>query len=391
MKSNPFTRYFSGTILLIIILQIIYYSTSFRKSPLETDPEFNKQYYLLEKYLSEYDSINKKGGWETIPSGDTLKAGIRSDRVIRLHERLIASNDLKLNSVSVMDSFSRSTEQAVKIFQQRHGLISDGIVEKHTLAALNISTGERIKQIKLNMNRWKEMPAVMDNYYIFINTADFRLEVVEADTVRLEMQVIVGRYYRKTPVIHSVVTGMVFNPYWYIPPGILKNDILPKVKKDSAFIKRMNIRVYESTGETKTKKEINPDDINWKEINTEKFPYQLVQSPGSKNPMGVVKFNIPNKYLVYLHDTPDKKLFERQKRTFSSGCIRISKAKELADYLLRNIPDEKYKNTDSIINSRKTINVDLPEPVKIYIEYFTCWVDDRGKLNFRDDIYGRDK
>lgn len=387
MNTIRISRYLSVAFFFIFVLWIIFSSKPDRILKTEAEPEYHHQYYLLQDYLKEYELIQKNGGWKTIPSGDTLKTGTRNNRVSLLHERLSITKELDKNTISIIDSFDLSTEKAVKFFQKRHNLMADGIVEKNTLAALNISIEQRIKQIKINLNRWKQMPAVMEDYYIFVNTADFSLELVENDSLVLEMKVIVGRNYRKTPVIHSSVTGIIFNPYWYIPPGILKNDILPKIKKDSSFVKRMRMRIYETSPGNKSKKEINPDQINWKEINSADFPYQIVQSPGLNNPMGAMKFSIPNNYLVYLHDTPDKELFEKKKRTFSSGCIRISKAKDLADYILKDMPDV---NTDSIIKSKKTVTVTLATPVKIYIEYFTCWVDENGTINFREDIYGRD-
>lgn len=240
--------------------------------------------------------------------------------------------------------------------------------------------------IEINLERWKRVPVIKDRNYLFVNIADFSIKLIRNDSVLFSEKAIVGRPYRQTPEIFSSVTQIEFNPVWIVPPTILRNDILPILKKDKEYLLRNNIRLFmrDSSG---NRLEISSDTINWKKVNPNTFRYEMIQDAGSQNALGAVKFIFPNPYLVYMHDTPARNLFNEDERAFSSGCIRIDNATLLAPKLLPDWSTEKIKHT---VQSLKNTKVNLKPPVPVIIGYFTCWVNEEGKLQIRNDIYNRD-
>ncbi len=241
--------------------------------------------------------------------------------------------------------------------------------------------------IELNMERWKRVPVIRGRHYLFVNIADFSIQLIRNDTVLFSEKAIVGRPYRQTPEIFSSVTQIEFNPVWKVPPSILRNDILPILKKDKDYLQKNNFRLFmrDSSG---NRLEISPDTINWKKVNARTFRYEMIQDAGPLNALGAVKFIFPNPYLVYMHDTPSRNLFNEDERAFSSGCIRVANATRLAIKLLpEEWTIEKIKQT---LQSVKNIKVNLKPPVPVIIAYFTCWVNEEGRVQVRNDIYNRD-
>jgi murein L,D-transpeptidase YcbB/YkuD len=205
----------------------------------------------------------------------------------------------------------------------------------------------------------------------------------------MEMRVVVGRDYRKTPVFSKKMKYIVLNPYWNIPQKIAVEDILPKVKQNLRYLSRQKIKVFKSW--RKGAPEVNPKTIDWRWLNEENFSFKLRKEPGPKNDLGQIKFMFPNKFAVYLHDTPDRRLFKRSMRGFSSGCIRVEKAMDLATYILRDDPDwSRQKILESLKTSERRV-VRLRNPIPVHLLYLTAWVDEDGLLHFRDDIYVRDE
>lgn len=267
------------------------------------------------------------------------------------------------------------------LFHQQYYLLEKALSDS--------SLKENREQIKINMERWKALPRYLGEHYLFVNTADFRLDAVENDSVVMDMKVVVGRYYRRTPVFRAKLTHIVFNPSWNIPPNILKKDILPEILKDSLFTVKNHIEVFQKDS-AGTRRKIRADTINWKTISLQDFPYELVQEPCAANVLGVAKFIFPNKYNVYMHDTPYKNLFEKTEPAFSSGCIRLSDATGLAIHLLKDEKNWNEKRIKTVIGTGKTFTVFLGKPLEVYVQYFTAWVDTKGKVQFRKDIYNRD-
>ena len=280
-------------------------------------------------------------------------------------------------------------EDGVRRFQARHGLKVDGIVGSKTRFALNVPVEDRIRQIRLNMERWRWLPQELGNCHLTVNTADFKLSVVENEQTIKSIRAIVGKIKRPTPVFSQKITYLELNPYWNIPHSIALNDILPRIKKDPIYLADNKIRVFQNWKEDARK--LNPESINWDAITKKNFVYKLRQDPANSNALGRIKFVFPNEFSIYLHDTPAHNLFKMKRRTFSSGCIRIEKPVELAAYLLQNNSKWNLEKLVAAVNCKKNKIILLSDPIKIYILYWTAWVDKNGIINFRDDIYGRDR
>jgi murein L,D-transpeptidase YcbB/YkuD len=347
-------------------------------------------YIRLKRALMQYRDILQKEGLAALPRGPTLQRGDQGMRVASLRSRLTASGDLDgILAMDDEDLFNEILELAVHGFQRRHGLRVDGIVGPATLKALNVPMEERVRQIELNLERWRWLPHDFGHRYILVNAANFKLDVVENGRIIMTMRIVVGRRFWHTPVFSGQMTYLELNPYWHVPQKIASMDLLPKIKEDPNYLTRQNIRVFQSWDARAP--EIQPESVDWTQITEENLFFKLRQEPGPKNALGRVKFMFPNKFGVYIHDTPAKGLFQRLRRDFSAGCIRIEKPFELLAYLLRSDPRWTREKIIAAINSRETQIVPLPEPIPVHLLYWTAWVDESGKVHFREDIYGRDK
>jgi len=351
-------------------------------------PEY-PAYTSLREALQEYEAIAERDGWPPVPAGPTLHKNDRDPRVAALRARLIASGDLGTNEGADPEILDDQVEQAVRRFQGRHGLVVDGVVGPATLEALNVPVEDRARQIELNMERWRWLPDDLGRRHILVNTADFSLQVVEAEGTVLAMRVVAGRKVSRTPVFSGEVTYLVLNPYWHVPHRLAVRDILPKVKKDTGYLDRQGIRVFESWEELAP--EIPPETIDWSSITKHNFFLRLRQDSGPTNALGRVKFMFPNKFAIYLHDTPSRHMFKRNQRDFSSGCIRVEAPIDLAVYVLRGDPTWTCEEILSAIESGTNRIVWLPEPIPVHVLYWTAWVDREGTLHFRPDVYGRDE
>ncbi|MBI2487172.1 MAG: L,D-transpeptidase family protein [Deltaproteobacteria bacterium] len=346
-------------------------------------------YARLRQALIRYREIADKGGWPALSDGPKMEKGERSERVAVLRRRLAITGDLNEESTNDSEVFDDSLEQGLRNFQRRHGLKADGIVGQATLAALNIRVEKRINQIELNMERLRWLPQNLGSRYILVNLANFELYVAENNQTIMSMRVIVGKPYWNTPVFTAEMTYLVLNPHWNIPQTIFAEEKLPKIKKDPEYFSKDKIKVLK--GWSPKVQEIDPTTIDWSKVTEHNFSYRLRQEPGSGNPLGRIKFMFPNPYHVYLHDTPQKNLFSRTDRNLSHGCIRIEKPLDLAEYVLHLDPAWTPQKIRNSINKGLTQSVGLPEPIPVYLVYFTAWVDDDGSIEFRNDIYGRDE
>jgi L,D-transpeptidase YcbB len=344
------------------------------------------EYEGLRQALQRYRQMAAEGGWPRVPGKTKLAEGSRGPRVVLLGRRLAMEDE----TVSLKgDVFDVELTAAVRRFQYRHGLNDDGVVGPATLAELNVPTADRVRQLEVNLERWRWLPAELGPRYVLVNIASFKLYVVEDNETKLDMRVVVGRPYRRTPVFSNLIRYLVLNPDWLVPEPIARKDILPEIKRDPAYIERMHFTVLKGWGVRS--REIDPSGIDWSRIDPESFPYRLRQKPGPKNALGRVKFMFPNRYNVYLHDTPERKLFRRDRRGFSSGCIRVEHPLELAAYLLRGTSLENLSALRTALDSGMTQTVQLPNPVPVHLLYWTSWVDAQGILHFRQDIYNRDR
>lgn len=343
-------------------------------------------YRRLREALAEHRSVASRGGWPVVPPGPTLRLGDRDRRVPLLRKRLAATAD----RVRDLDSpeFDKPLADAVMSFQLVHGLDVDGLVGSDTTRALNVPVDERIAQITANLERWRWLPLQLASRYILVNIAGFRLEVVDDDRTVMTMRAVVGRPYRRTPVFAASMTYLVFSPYWNVPRSIATRDILPKVRRDPRYLEKQRIRVFRGWADDTP---IDPATIDWEGISRPSFPYRLRQDPGPWNALGGVKFMFPNRFNVYLHDTPDRELFEESSRTFSSGCVRIERPADLAEYLLEDPEVWDHEAIRGAMDRRRELTVRVPRPIPVYLLYWTAFIDEAGAVHFRDDVYGQDR
>ena len=342
----------------------------------------------LEKKLLELEKIKKEGGFVKVETSAALKLNDNKESVKLLKTRLFQSGDYKKNNFDTL--FDKNLYGAIVDFQKRHGLITDGVVGKNTLDKLNIPVDEKIKKIRLNIERVRWMPRKLGQEYLLVNIPEYKLKLFKGEKTELQMDVIVGKQKFPTPIFSHKLSQIVLNPYWKIPQTIVKNEIIPKLVKDSSYLEKENIAVYENWKTSSL--EFDVSNVDWSMylnndlIGTPKdAPMRFIQKPGGTNPLGKVKFLFPNKYTVYLHDTPERKYFNLKDKTLSHGCIRVEKPIKLYDYIVSNNKDiEKSKN----LNEKK---IKLNKKLPIHIVYLTSWVDENNILHFRDDIYNYDK
>jgi len=346
-------------------------------------------YELLSNHLKKYYEIESKGGWPKISQWATDKFDPNDPSLSKLQYRLRISGDLANQKSKDQQNIFSVLETSIRLFQYRHGLEITGRLDSLTLYELNIPVEERIRQLKINLERWRWLPQDLGNPYVIINIPNFELDLIKENKSILQMRVVVGKPYRRTPVFSDKITYLVFNPYWYVPKNIAVNDILPQIRQDIDYFSSKKMRVFYHDYEPAS--EIDPSTINWTGISKENFNYLLRQDPGPLNALGNVKFMFPNKFNVYLHDTPSRDLFEKTERTFSSGCIRASKPIELAEYLVSNNSSYPLNYINTLISSGIEQTLTLNKPMPIHIQYWTAWVDVNGILHFRKDIYNRDE
>lgn len=341
----------------------------------------------LQSALDRYRTIERQGGWPTVPDGSVLRKGSSGPSVVRLNKRLLVTNDLRRADRGISE-FGNDLSLGVMRFQRRHGLAVDGVVGRLTRAALNVPVAERIQQISANLERLRSLPTPDRKRAIVINVAGFDLNLIEDNKVAFSSPVIVGRSSRPTPVFSSVVTQIIVGPYWHVPRSIAVRDILPKIKRDSSYLQTQGIRIFRATGDSRT--EVATDAVPWQSLDKDNFPYVLVQNPGPRNALGRIKFVLPNEQDIFVHGTPARELFDRTLRAFSSGCIRVAKIVELADYLLKREGGTSYRDFLDALQTGETWRIKLTTPIPIHMVYLTAWVDADGQTHFRDDIYSLD-
>lgn len=311
---------------------------------------------------------------------------MRDERVSLLRTRLRVTEDIIAYTFDEPELYDETVQEAVKKYQKRNGLEPDGNLGKETLTSLNIPVETRIEQIKINLDRCRWLPQDLGKKYIMVNLPAYELELVNEGKVDLEMTVAVGKPFRQTPVFSSKMTYLVFNPYWTIPPTILSQDMIPAQAKNPEHLNRLNIKVIASDGSI-----MDPSTIDWSNAKGSNFPYTLRQEPGANNALGEVKFIFPNSYNIYMHDTNHRELFVKTDRALSSGCIRLSQPREMAEYILAKDNNWSKEKIKEVLKSQQNYSVILKEPIMVHMQYWTVFVDENGILNFRKDIYNRDQ
>jgi murein L,D-transpeptidase YcbB/YkuD len=346
----------------------------------------NSLYAGMRRSLIEYRRAAARGGWPE-PAPDRLEPGHAGEPVARLRAILRATGDL-INFADGDDGapYDEALAVAVKSFQERHGLSPDGVVGTETREAMTVGVDERLRQILLNMERVRWLPDDLGDPHIMVNLAGFTLSYVKAGEAEMTMRAIVGKPGRSSPEFSGLITYLEVNPSWSVPRIIAVEDLLPKIRKDPGFLANNGFALRNGSGGG-----VDAESVNWSAIRPDSFPYALRQKPGPTNALGQVKFMFPNSFDVYLHDTPARGLFSQPVRAYSSGCIRLEKPVDLAAKLLEANGNWGYDRLRSTISRGQTRSVILSQPVPVHLTYLTSWRDPDGTVQFRPDIYGRDR
>ena len=356
---------------------------------LATLPPAHRHYRALKTALQKYRALVAAGGWQSVPTGTSIRPGELDPRIPAIRIRLHITGDLE--TIDHSDTFyDSSLKQAVISFQKRYGLDPDGVIGNQTIAAMNIPAKRLVSQIIVNMTRWRWQAHDLGKKYVLVNIAGYNLKVVEQDEVVLDMPVIVGELENQTPIFSDLIQYVDFNPYWVITRSIASKEELPRLRQNPRYLVDRNVRLYSSWDPDAV--ELDSTRINWHTISPEQMArYKLRQDPGPLNALGRMKFVFPNRFAIYMHDTPKRDLFSQSARSFSHGCIRVSDPIALAAYALAGEKQdwtiEKIKAT---IDSGRRKVVNLTAPLSVHLTYQTTWVDKEGSIHFNRDIYGRD-
>jgi murein L,D-transpeptidase YcbB/YkuD len=397
-------------------------------------------YVRLRQALAAYRALAARGGWPRVPPGGDLGPGAQGPRVTALRARLAATGDLPPAPATGAEPeatilrlqppgpqpagarqavawpasarpagyqpasdqpagarpagaglYDRDVAAAVAHFRARHGLAPGENVDAETLQELNVPVEERIRQIEVNMERWRWLPGELGSRYVLVNVPDFRLQVVEAGRVVLAMRVIVGKAQSETPVFSDRLTQIVLNPAWALPDSIVAKEIVPKAAGDPGYLRRKGLQAVRIGGEDAEKVDAaRLDRAQIEQLGRPGSPYHLRQPPGGDNPLGKIKFLFPNRFDVYLHDTPSGQQFASSERDFSHGCIRLENPFALADYLLAGDPRWNPPAVAAAVAGGQTTTIAVPRPLPVHILYWTAWADGDGTVQFRRDVYGHD-
>ena len=378
---------------------------------------------LYRRLVERHRAFRSRAGadiWgQPVSPGPTLRLGDRGPRVAEARARLTAMGDLDPNvyapqaarrdgarlatadvTTDVSDDgpvggavdgpaqsfdaayFDGRMEEALRRFQARHGLVQDGLIGPATLAQINVSPTARAEQIAVNLERLRWLNQPLGARYVLVNQAGFEMQVVERGHPVFSSRVIIGQPGRwQTPEFAETMTHMIVNPTWNVPMSIARDEILPKLKQDPSYLARRGMRLIGADAEV----------IDWSSVTPASFPGRVTQRPGDANALGSVKFMFPNRFAIYLHDTPTKHLFDRDVRAFSHGCVRVERPHEFAEYLLSGQVDDPAGYFDAVLGRGRERRIDLERPLPVYLTYRSAWIDDSGIEQFRGDIYERDR
>ncbi|WP_433924728.1 L,D-transpeptidase family protein [Vreelandella sp. 21] len=354
------------------------------------------EYAQLRDALRQYRTLAEKGNVPYLAGRDeALRPGDTNEDVLVLRQRLAYWGETNLlaadsnaypmievqSAVSNQSTYDAELERAVKQFQRRHQLQEDGVVGQRTRLALNTPVTSRIDQLRVNLERARWIkPTQTNEPRVWVDIAGYRLHYTRPNGEHWDARVVVGTPRRETPIIHSAISHLTINPSWTIPPTIMREDVLPQVRRDPGYLARRNIQVLSPSGER-----LNADAIDWQRPGA----VMLRQVSGGGNPLGRVVVRFPNSEMIYLHDTPARGLFQRDQRALSSGCVRVEGVTEFAQLLLQD-SGSRHQLSSLLNSSGSDRNVNLPQRIPVALHYLTAWPNAQGEVEFRDDIYRRD-
>lgn len=348
--------------------------------------QYNNYYHSLKQSLVKYRTVQDSGGFPRIsPAVSAVKVNESNAAVIPLRKLLYLTGDLTKNDTASA-IYDNAVADAVSLFQSRHGEEQTGVVDETTLAKMNTPVDVKIKQIMLNMERmrWFAPPDTAADF-LLVNIPDYKLQVYEKGKMQWDMKVVVGTTANRTTVFKGNLNQVVLNPYWNVPVSIINEEMMEKLTDNpDSYIASQDMEVLVNN------KPVQASDVDWSDAEEAKTA-RIRQLPGDGNSLGRYKFLFPNSFSIYLHDSPAKHLFDKEKRTFSHGCIRVAEPEKLANYLLRDIKSWSPAKVKETIATGEETFIALKKELPVYIVYFTSWVDASGKLHFRDDTYNHDQ
>ena len=339
----------------------------------------------VEQAVEQYQRIVTSGGWPRFASERTLRPGDDDDRVPYLVRRLRISGDLSTRS-ELGYGYGPELEAAVKRFQNRHGIRPTGLVDRATFAAMNVPADARLAQLKLNLERLRELSRDVPQIerYVLVNSSAYALESVEGGTVIGRHRTIVGKPDRQTPTIKALIKNINLLPSWHVPESVAKRDLIPRLQREPEYLEKEHIRVLKAWNGA----EVPRNTINWQDPVVMSYKFQ--QDFGPWNALGLVRLDMPNSETVYMHDTPMEQLFGQRGRAYSAGCVRVEGVFDLAGWIVRGAPGWDRKRLDEVVASGVPTDIPLPRPVPVYFVYITAWAAPSGRVDFRPDLYGRD-
>jgi murein L,D-transpeptidase YcbB/YkuD len=333
--------------------------------------------------LAQLREISARGGWATVPRGKPIKPGMTDPRITAIRARA-ASGEMGAPSKST--TYDAGLRKAVELFQSRHRLDPNGVIDKDVIDAMNVTSEERAGQVRVNLERVRWVLGGLGDEFLLVNLPAFKAYLIRGGKNVWEGRTQIGEEAKQTPSFRATMKTIVFNPDWTVPPMILSEEVLEGMKRDESYLTRKGLVVLD-----KDNQEVDPGSVDWGSASSEDFPYTVRQPPGTDNALGRVKFLFPNKYSIYLHDTPRRTQFEAEKRTFSHGCIRLERPLELANLLLSGQDSWSSGKIDEVLAAGVTENVELEHSLPVLIVYWTVTVGASGEIRYTRDIYDLDQ
>ncbi len=340
---------------------------------------------VLFDYQKQFEE-NPIADWKELKENQSIKQQETRKLVPDIRNRLIFWGYLLPYDCEDDKLYDSLMEPGIKKLQMRHGLVADGVIGQGTFHALNQTPIDLIATASANMERMRWLPEnLKEQELVLVNTANFQLDYIQRRDTLFSSRVIIGKSYHSTPQFSALMSYLVFSPNWTVPTSIIRNKIISAAKRDPSYFGKKNMQLLTSSGA-----QVDPSSINWSTVNSRNFPYMVRQLPGEQNALGLVKFMFPNKYSVYIHDTPSRSLFEREERALSHGCIRVQNPAAFAKILLASDPQWTDEKIQLAMRQKNEQTVVLDRKIPVLIFYLTYWTNSKGDLFFRKDIYSRD-